>query len=137
MAEKCKEFFSSTRNGVALPSSLIPKLVTYVTVDAPVDDVSELLVEPALEDAYEISKGMDEPDLELDLDGLGEPKWGHHSFRRAADRFAQLSMEVTGVSKDLIDEFFGWKQALRAKDMQMHYAGRQERARRAKVTMMI
>ena len=37
----------------------------------------------------------------------------------------------------LIDEFFGWNQAQRAKDMQMHYAGRRERSLRARVTMMI
>lgn len=36
-------------------------------------------------------------DLELDLEGLSEPKWAHHSFRRTADRFARLHPPTRGV----------------------------------------
>ena len=46
-------------------------------------------------------------------------------------------MAATGVDKEDIDDQFGWKQAERAKDQQVRYAGRRERARRACITMMI
>ena len=80
---------------------------------------------------------MDDPDPEMDLDGRNEPKWGHHSFRRAADKVARATMDKTGATRDDIDEHFGWKQRERAEDMQLHYGGRRDRARRARVTMML
>ena len=91
----------------------------------------------ALKRAWEISSKMEEPDLELDLEGLEQPKWAHHSFRRTADKIARATMEQTGASKEDLDDMFGWKQSERAKDMQLHYAGRAHRAKRALVTMMI
>ena len=87
--------------------------------------------------AYDSSSAMDEPGLELDLDGLEKPKWGHHTFRRTSDRFARESMGETGVSEEDIDDLFGWRQAERAKIQQLRYAGRQKRSLRAKVTMKI
>jgi hypothetical protein len=91
----------------------------------------------ALKAAWEISNEMEDPDLELDLEGLEKPKWAHHSFRRTADMMARRSMKETGVTKEDIDDMFGWKQAERAKDMQVHYDVRRHRARRAAITMMI
>jgi len=91
----------------------------------------------AMSDAYELSRVMGEPDVELDLAGREEPKWGHHSLRRAADRIARDTMAETGVDKGDIDDMFGWKQKERSKDMQLHYAGRRDRARRARITMMV
>ena len=90
----------------------------------------------ALRDAWEASQAMPEPDLDLALEGLDKPKWGHHSFRRTADKWARAAMEETGVDEDDIDELFGWKQKEREKDQQLHYAGPGERARRAHITMM-
>ena len=47
----------------------------------------------AMKEAYEISKGMREPDLELDLQGAKEPKFGNHStLRRHADKVARESV---------------------------------------------
>ena len=91
----------------------------------------------ALKGAWEISSAMEEPDLELDLEGLEKPKWAHHTFRRTSDRFARASMKETGVSEVDIDDQFGWEQAERAKKQQLAYAGRQHRAQRARITMMI
>ena len=91
----------------------------------------------ALKAAWEISKEMEEPDLELDLEGLEEPKWAHHTFRRTGDRMARASMEETGVTEETIDEVYGWNQAARAKVQQIQYAGRADRSKRARVTMMI
>ena len=87
--------------------------------------------------AWEISRQMDEPDVDLDLEGLSEPKWGHHTFRRTADSIARATMEETGVSKEDVDDFFGWKQAERAKDMQVHYDVRRNRSKRSAITMLI
>ena len=91
----------------------------------------------AMERAYEISKGMDEPDLELDLQGLPEPAFGNHSLRRQGDKVARDSMGKTGVTKETIDFQFGWLLKALMLDMQMHYAGCDRPARRglAKVTM--
>ena len=91
----------------------------------------------AIHDAYEQSSQMEEPDLELDLAGLERPKWGHHTLRRTGDKVARDSQEVTGVDKGEIDDHFGWDQRNRAKDSQLHYAGRRDRARRARITMML
>ena len=91
----------------------------------------------ALKSAWKISSQMEEDDLELDLAGLDEPKWGHHTFRRTADKMARATLDVTGAVKEDLDDMFGWKQAERAKDMQSHYAGRKERSVRARITMMI
>jgi hypothetical protein len=91
----------------------------------------------ALKRAWEISSKMPELDPELDLGGLEEPKWAHHSFRRFADKVARETMKLTGADKSDLDDLFGWKQAERAKDMQLHYAGPRERTKRARVTMMI
>ena len=68
---------------------------------------------------------------------MTSPKWAHHTFRRTADRMARDAMAETGASKEDIDDLFGWQQAERAKDMQLHYAGPQERALHARITMML
>ena len=91
----------------------------------------------ALRDAYAISQAMDEPDLQLDLEGLEKPKWGHHTLRRTGDKVARDSQEETGADKGEIDDLFGWNQRERAKDSQLHYAGRRDRARRSRITMML
>ena len=91
----------------------------------------------ALKRAYTISSRLDEPDLELDLEGLSSPKWAHHTFRCTSDRKARDTMAETGASKDDIDDQFGWLQAARAKDQQKAYAGIAERSVRARCTMMI
>ena len=80
---------------------------------------------------------MEEPDLELDLEGFDEPKWGHHTFRRTADKVARATASLTGATKEDNDDFFGWKQAERAKDMQSHYDLIRDRVQRARITMMI
>ena len=91
----------------------------------------------ALKEAWNTSSRLEEPDEELDLEGLEKPKWGHHTFRRTADKFARQYMQETGTSKEDIDDMFGWKQAERSKDMQKHYDVRRNRSRRAAITMMI
>ena len=97
----------------------------------------------AIKGAYEISKEMEEPDEELDLQGLPEPKFGNHSLRRHSDKVARESLplhaEVGGgeVTKQVIDYFYGWLLKEMRKDMQLHYAGLDRPARRilAKVSM--
>ena len=91
----------------------------------------------ALKKAWSISSAMTEVDTELDLDGLDKPKWGHHTLRRTSDKIARETIEETGATKEDIDDMYGWKQAERAKEMQVAYAGRKQRARRARVSMMI
>ena len=91
----------------------------------------------ALKAAWRLSSEMVEPDLDLDLDGLVQPKWGHHTYRRTADKIARATLDQTGCSKEDLDDMLGWKQAERAKDQQIHYAGRAERSVRARLTMMI
>ena len=93
----------------------------------------------ALKAAYEVSSALDEPDLELDLQGLEAPKWANHSLRRGSDRMARDAMERSGVSVVDIDAVFGWNEAQRKKDMQLHYEGldRARRVGRARVTMYV
>ena len=99
----------------------------------------------AMKEAYEISKGMSEPDMELDLQGAKEPKFGNHSLRRHADKVARESIPkhmaegCTEVTKQLIDYFFGWLLKEMTKDMQTHYAGLDRPSRRllARVTKFL
>ena len=94
----------------------------------------------ALVKAYHISRAMSEPDPELDLMGRDpeeDPSFGNHGNRRKSDRIARETAEVTGATEGMIDDQYGWDQAARRKKQQLHYAGRIDRARRAKVTMMI
>jgi hypothetical protein len=91
----------------------------------------------AMKAAYKLSDAMDEHDPELDLEGREAPKWAHHSSRRKSDKVARETMDVTDATKEEIDDMFGWKQAERAKDMQLHYEGRRLRSRRARITMMV
>ena len=99
----------------------------------------------AMKEAYAISKEMNEPDLELDLQGSKEPKFGNHSLRRHADKVARESIPkhlaegCTEVTKQLIDYFFGWLLKEMTKDMQVHYAGLDRPSRRllARVTKFL
>ena len=92
---------------------------------------------------YDISKDMKEADEELDLQGLAVPKFGNHSLRRHSDKVARETMHlhaadgVVGVTKQVIDYFYGWLLKEMRKDMQLHYAGLDRPARRmlARVSM--
>ena len=98
----------------------------------------------AMKLAYEETLKRVEPDVELDLQGLKEPKWGNHSLRRHGDKVARESIHkhpegssLVKVTKQLIDYFFGWLLKEMSKDMQTHYAGLDRPSRRglARVTM--
>ena len=93
----------------------------------------------AMKAAYDISAAMPSPDVELDLQDAAEPHFGNHSLRRHADRNTREWMQETGVSKQLIDCFFGWLLKAMMLDMQLRYAGLDRPGRRAlsKVTMML
>ena len=52
--------------------------------------------------AYALANA-DGPDPELDLRGLAEPLWGHHSIRRGADTKARHTMNITGATERDID----------------------------------
>ena len=97
----------------------------------------------AMKRAFEISSQMPEPDVELDLQNMKEPKWGNHSLRRHSDKVARESLHLQEkggmieVTKGVIDYFFGWLLKEMMKDMQTHYAGLDRPSRRglARVTM--
>ena len=93
----------------------------------------------ALKAAYELSKSLGDVDLELELQGQSEPHFANHSMRRFADRVARETRGETGASVMEIDIVFGWNEAQRRKDMQLHYAGldRAQRVGFARVTMCI
>ena len=78
-------------------------------------------------------------DPELDLAPGQEPKWSTHSLRRLADTVARRYMEVTGVTEDQIDIYFGWHEKVLLKAMQVHYASLsiRERMLLAKITGMM
>ena len=95
-----------------------------------------------IREAYEIMQDEGVVDPDLDLAGQVEPSWGNHSLRRLADALAQRALRegrpgMEGVTKKLIDAFFGWCLKELMADMQMHYAGLDRPARRtlARVTM--
>ena len=87
--------------------------------------------------SYDIIQASDEPDTELDLEGLDVPKFGNHGNRRYADKKALETAAITGVSREIHDDHFGWAQKQRRKESALHYHGRTERLKRAKVTSML
>ena len=89
------------------------------------------------DDAYLLANQHGDPDPWLDLQGLDEPLWGHHSLRRGADTVARASMEKTGVKEDDIDLTFGWQEKMYSQKMQYHYATRFNREKRYRVTMYL
>ena len=93
-------------------------------------------VPKALAEAYEVNAKEGVVDAELDLT-REKPKFGNHGNRRHADKVAQDTRPITGVTEGEIDDFFGWDQRQRKKRSQLHYHGRAERERRAMVTMML
>ena len=70
--------------------------------------------------AYELANA-DAADTELDLRGLLEPLWGHHSARRGADTKARDTMHITGATERDIDLIFGWNEHMYRAVMQLHY----------------
>jgi len=88
-------------------------------------------------EAWKLNQKNGVIDEELDLEGRDEPKVAHHGNRRKADKEANDSRHVTEVSEGEIDDHFGWNQKERKKTSRLHYHGRNERQKRAKVTMMI
>ena len=98
---------------------------------------ASLYFAPVVELTAYVTHAMGEPDLELDLAGLKEPKWGNHANRRYADKKACDTKAITGATDGQVDDHFGWNQKVRKKDSQLHYHGRTERLQRARVTMMI
>ena len=51
-----------------------------------------------------------DPDPDLEIPQGQEPKWSTHSLRRLADTVARRYREVTGVTEDEIDLYFGWNE---------------------------
>ena len=86
--------------------------------------------------AYELANA-DGPDPEVDLRGLAEPLWGHHSIRRGADTKARHTMHITGATERDIDMVFGWNEHLYKAMMQLHYESNLQRDGRSKVTSMM
>ena len=76
-------------------------------------------------------------DDELDLEGRDKPKFGQHGNRRRADKTATDTKNVTGATDGDIDDHFGWDQKKRRQTSRIHYKGRSERIKRARVTMML
>jgi len=93
----------------------------------------------SISNAYDVSRKMAEPDTELDLGAQDpeDPKFGNHWARRKADQVAQDTMEETETTPDLVDEYFGWNQKARKKKQQIHYRGKTEMLKLARITMML
>ena len=90
-----------------------------------------------MDEAYMRANPPGDPDPWLDLQGLDDPLWGHHSFRRCADTVARSTMAKSGVSEQDIDRVFGWLEAMYSHRMQYHYETRFNRDRRYRVTMYL
>ena len=90
-----------------------------------------------LEKAFEMSmEDPANPDPHLNLRRGEQPKWSTHSLRRLAATTARRHREKSGATVDEIDLYFGWKEKILKKAMQMHYAGMSlfERMRSARIT---
>ena len=93
-------------------------------------------VPTALTKAWKLNVERGVVDTELDLLG-DKPKFGNHGNRRKADKIAMDTRDITLCTEEDIDDHFGWDQAERKKKSQLHYKGRSDRMKRARVTMML
>ena len=101
-------------------------------------DSTYKVLHKVMDEAYQMANSTKSgPDPELDLMGALAPHWTHHTWRRYADKRARETMEETGATTVDIDLFFGWQEAFYRKQMQIHYAGRRDRVKRSRVTMMV
>ena len=73
-------------------------------------------------------------DPDFDLEGRAKATYGNHSLRQMADHAARKTMDQTGSSETEIDRMFGWNEKYYEKKMQLHYAGRAARVKRARIT---
>ena len=89
-----------------------------------------------LEETHRLAN-LESPDPELDLQGLAEPLWAHHSQRRGADTIARATMAETGATEQDIDLTFGWREAMYSALMQIHYESKFDRERRKAVTRKV
>jgi len=101
-------------------------------------DSTYKVLHKVMDEAYVMANSTEAgPDPELDLMGALAPHWTHHTWRRYADKRARETQGETGATTVDIDLFFGWQEAFYRKQMQIHYAGRGDRVKRSRVTMMV
>ena len=93
----------------------------------------------AVEQAYHISRAMPEKDTELDIGGHDpdKPKIGNHWARRKADQVARDNMDELEIKEEDIDDGFGWNQKQRKRKQQIHYSGKTELLKLARLTMRL
>jgi hypothetical protein len=87
-----------------------------------------------LPEAEKMAQEREGGDPDFDLESRGEASYGNHSMREMADHVARQTMRETGATETDIDRMFGWCEAWYRKKMQLHYAGRDDRVKRAKIT---
>ena len=109
-----------------------------ITHESFASDSTYAQLTPIMTYAYEQANADPaDTDPERDLQGRLSPKFGNHSWRRFGDKVARDTMDVTGTDSVDIDLYFGWHEKMHSKDMQLHYAGRPDRVKRSRVSMMI
>ena len=90
-----------------------------------------------MDSAYVLANPEGDPDPWLDLQGLDDPLWGHHSFRRCADTVARATRGKSNTDEEDIDIIFGWNERMYSRKMQHHYETRFNRDKRYRVTMFL
>ena len=82
---------------------------------------------------------MPEKDTELDIGGHDpdKPKIGNHWARRKADQVARDNMDELEIKEEDIDDGFGWNQKQRKRKQQIHYSGKTELLKLARLTMRL
>ena len=90
-----------------------------------------------MDQAYIAANPPGDPDPWLDLGGLEDPLWGHHSLRRLADTVARQTMARSGATEMDIDLTFGWQERMYSQKMQHHYESLFTRDVRHRVTMYL
>ena len=89
--------------------------------------------------ALKMANPPGDPDPDFDLQGHADPRLGHHTWRRYADKVARDNLHrYTDLGKEDINLYAGWRLKELLKDMQIKYAGQQRshRVKRARLTLM-
>ena len=121
-----------------VPGPLMRATDGFKILHMPIDPSSTYgTLHAIMDEAYRLANPPSDPDPWLDLQGLDEPLWGHHSWRRLADTIARHTMGRSGVTEQDIDRVFGWLEHMYSQRMQYHYETLFNRARRYRVTMYL
>ena len=91
-----------------------------------------------IDKAYVALKNRDSELSKMRLGGdREEPEFAHNTWRRLAATAAEAHLQARRCTEEAVELHMGWNLKKHSKEMRLHYAEREARASRARMTEMI